>query len=622
MTEREKLIKLYDFFFFIKKDRNTIPLLSKIRLLIIYIISCTALFLSLPYRLFLIPADTLIIKIMFYTSAALFVSATPVFLATRNLYPPQIIIVSGILILAAGEIINLGGFPVWGPLVIFAIIPIFYLILDFRFGVLLPLLIAAGTVIRIAAGGFPEESFFNNYDYRISFTFIIIVSGLLSTATIICIRKVIRSLINLAFTDQITGLPNRSNLEQLLKTKCFANKLTDKYFSLIGIEILNFNNLNNNIGTENCDMVLKEAAKRIISSGSDISGRWSGSVFMISADISEKKSLDFLCSSLLKDLSRVYRINNRNVYVNYAIAVSRFPHEGSTVSQLTGNLISLFDKKSKSPGDILYHDKKSVMKEQYIYRLTEALHKSEFDSEFHMEYQPKICISENRCCSAEALIRWINPELGIVSPGDFIPAAEESGIIRNLTKWIIRKVFSDRAHFKPQDKKFTFAVNLSIHDLKDSTFIHFISRELSLSGCSPPLIEFEVTERFQLDNDPVLLQNIQELTEMGFRIAIDDFGTGYSSLSYLLKMDIHNLKIDKTFVDSISEGADRSSYPIIDAVISMGNSMGIEVTAEGVENEFQLNYLKGKHCTTVQGWYYAKSMRLEKLEEYLITDIK
>ncbi len=280
-----------------------------------------------------------------------------------------------------------------------------------------------------------------------SFAVIIIIAGILSTATILGIRFVIKNLINLAFTDQISGIPNRNRLQQLLKAKCFQNRFPGRHYSLIGIEILNFNNLNSNIGTENCDKVLKEAAERIKFFSSDITGRWSGSIFILSTEIYEIKALEEFCKTVLNILSEAYHINDRQVYVSFVLAVSRFPDDGSTTGKLTSNLISLLDRKSRSSGDILFHNDETTRKEKYIYAITEALNSSVFNMEFSLEYQPKISIKDGIYRSAEALVRWDNPVLGRISPNDFIPAAEECGMIRKLTLWIINKVFTDRMTF-------------------------------------------------------------------------------------------------------------------------------------------------------------------------------
>ena len=272
-------------------------------------------------------------------------------------------------------------------------------------------------MIRLASGSFTENSLYLIPEYRVSFGAIIIIAGIFSTITILCIRIVIKHLINLAFTDQITGIPNRSRFQQLLKIKCYTNRQTEKNFSIIGIEILNFNNLNSNIGTENCDLILNEVSERISIFSSDITGRWSGSVFILSTAIYSTDALMEFCKSVLNILSEVYIINNRQVYVSFVLAVSRFPEDGNTSEKITSNLISLLDRKTRAAGDILFHDNSTIQKEQYMYRLTEALNSADFDREFSIEYQPKISIHDGKYRSAEALLRWVSPELGFISPG-------------------------------------------------------------------------------------------------------------------------------------------------------------------------------------------------------------
>ncbi len=611
--------KLYDLFFYEKNEKNSIPMLSKIRLVLIYSFSLINIIFVLPYALFQYPSETEIVRNIFLVSIILFILSPFVFLVSRNIQLSQWITATGIITLSVEEIIDLTSWPGWGPLILFALIPIFFLIFDFKISILLPVVLSAGTIIRLSLGGFAEESVFNDLSYTRSFITVILIAGILSSLTIISIRILLKHLNELAFMDHVTHLPNRNRLHQMITTRSMYSNVHGHSFTLIGIEILNFNNLNSNIGTKNCDLILESVAERLTSAGNEITGRWSGSIFMQIINTSDKQSIIDSCMHMHKKLSKAYIVNSNSYFVSFVLAASVFPDDGRSAENLTENIISLLDRKDRSAGDILFHDTDHVLKEQKKFRINEALNRADFDREFSLEYQPKINIRNNRCSSAEALLRWTNISLGQVPPSDFIPVAEETGLIRKLTRWVIVKAFNDRkeaSSFFPGDS-FVISINLSILDLKDITLIQFISDHLNLTGCRPSWIEFEVTESIQMDTDIQIRKNIQELNEMGFRIAIDDFGTGYSSFNYLHNMEVHNIKIDKSFIDPIKLEADSTKFPVVDAIISMANTVGIEVTAEGVENRYQLDYLKEKKCTTVQGWLFAKSMPLDQLREYL-----
>ena len=617
MPSSEISNRLNSFLFYCTPAKDSIPLLSKIRLIVIYSIALINIVIVIPYAVFFYPGDSILVILFFRLAIILFCLAPVVFWITRNLQLTQWIVAVGVLILAFEEILDLNSFPGIGPLVIFAIIPIFYLVFDVRIGVVVPAFMAIGTVLRILLSDFSADSLFLDKDYAYSFMSLILIAGLLSIVTVLCISLLYRHLNKLAFLDQVTGLPNRNKLHEGIEARCSGIGHFDDHFSLIGVEILNFNNLNSNIGTKNCDTVLREVASRLESMSTDQTGRWSGSIFMSMGIFNTFEVIEAVCKRLLARLNEVYQIDTGQVFVQFVLAVSRYPEDGVTVETLTENVISLLDQKSRVPGDILFYNEENLKLEQYKFRLNDALNKASLDDEFFLEYQPKMSVADGRCSSAEALLRWSNGELGSISPSVFIPLAEEAGLIRRLTRWVIIRAFTDRVRFRYESNslqdEFTFAINLSILDLKDSSFISFLVKQLEVTGCLPNQIEFEVTEGIQADKDPQIMMNLELLRNMGFKIAIDDFGTGYSSLSYLHKMDAHNLKIDKSFIDQIQGVSENSSYPVVDAIISMGKSMGIEVTAEGVERSEQLNYLKRKNCDIAQGWFFAKSMKLKEL---------
>ncbi len=612
--------KLFNFFYHYRSGHNSIPQLTYIRISIIYLAAVVSAFAALPLGLLYFPSESRMIILSFQTALVLFILSGILFLITRNITLSKILIAAGFIITAIEEIIDIHNAPGMGPLVLLIIAPIFYLVFNIKAGVLFPLLLTAGTILRLAFGTFPPQSLLYSSTYRILYISVTVIGAIGSLGIVFCINYLIQRLYQFAFLDQITGLANKNKLTEDISTKCLAGKYYKKEFSIIGIEILNFNSLNSNLGTKNCDLILKAVAGRLLKNSSTLTGRWSGSVFITLIDTSKKNLVDDYCNFLLESLSDFYKIEQGNVFVQFAAAVSIFPEDGFTIETHTENIMSLFDGKTLHHGDIVYHDNEAVEKKHQRFKITDELGKAKLNSELSLFYQPKMNISDSSCMSAEALLRWTNNKLGTVSPVDFIPAAEESGLIRNITRWVIKKAFNDRVRLQETglegSSNFLFSVNLSIMDLKDRDFIQFLKQQLKETKCNPSKIEFEVTKSIQADNDPLILQNLDNLKQLGFRIAIDDFGKGYSSLSYIHQIDAHNLKIDKSFIDNIIEINDDISYPVIDAIISMGKSLGIEVTAEGVEEKIQLEYLKRKNCDTIQGWIYAKAMDFDKFSSF------
>ena len=211
--------------------------------------------------------------------------------------------------------------------------------------------------------------------------------------------------------------------------------------------------------------------------------------------------------------------------------------------------------------------------------------------------------------------------MGPVSPAHFIPVAEENGSIRYITRWILRRCFTDlkqvQAHFS--DAPAVHAVNLSVMDLKDRDFLPALQALTAEVGVDPRFFEFELTEGMLIDENPQIRQTLEGLTRMGFRLAIDDFGTGYSSLSYLNTLKVHNIKIDQSFIQPIG-GSPGEAHPVVDAIISMGLAMGLEITAEGVETEEQYAYLKKQGCQVIQGWLFSQALTLGEYLSYLSGD--
>lgn len=325
--------------------------------------------------------------------------------------------------------------------------------------------------------------------------------------------------------------------------------------------------------------------------------------------------------SIQESLAKPYVVQNGRSYIQLVSAVSRFPKDSSKSNKIVENVLALLDQEDMRPGNILFYNREYLKREQDRFRLVSSLNRADMDQDFHLVYQPKIDLNKRICVGAEVLLRWNSQELGEISPEIFIPLAEEIGLIQKITKWVIKTSFREiklinEVATNPENQ-LVHAINLSVADLKSKYFVKFVTEELALSGCGPEQIELEMTETLMMENDPQVKDNLRAMKDLGFSIAIDDFGTGYSSLSYLHKLQVHNLKIDKSFTSQIDRDKNDSTTTIIDAIISMGVSLDLNLTAEGVETIEQSNYLKSKGCHTVQGWYYSKGLRLEKYIAYL-----
>lgn len=424
----------------------------------------------------------------------------------------------------------------------------------------------------------------------------------------------------IAFTDTLTGVSNRTQLNEFIIS--FSKRRSG--FSLIGIKIMNLQKINSNLGSKSGDEYVKAIISRLNAylKPNEILGRWSGSLIVllsegiIQADLRNRAEV---LNSIIKD---PYSINRGRISGQLITGISTFPRDTENPLQLVENVNFLLDNPNVLPGDIIFFEKIRLLNELEKYRIIEALNQAKFGNEFEIKFQPKIDLLTKKCVGAEVLLRWNNPILGKISPDRFIPLAEECGIIKSLTRWVINQSFRDIRNIQDsgvlRGNKLVFAINISIIDLKDQEFVDYILLKKSEYNLDQSSIEFEVTEGLLIDEDPVLTSNLKELTNNSFSIAIDDFGTGYSSLSYLNKLNIQNLKLDKSFISDIKDG---KKYPVIDAILSMGNSLGLDITAEGVENQKQEEYLRERMCGVAQGWLYSRALTMSDFMKFLQSNL-
>jgi len=278
-------------------------------------------------------------------------------------------------------------------------------------------------------------------------------------------------------------------------------------------------------------------------------------------------------------------------------------------------------RNQNTSGGIFFLNQDELIKEKFRFSLAESINCAVLDQEFFILYQPKVDLADMKCVGAEVLLRWNHPQLKLIYPDVFIPVAEEMGFIRTLTRWVIGRVVDDLNSGFNSDffltHKLVIAINLSVADLKDRDLVPYIVEQVNRGSSCHDHIEFEITESMLIDDDPQIKENLAGIQKLGFRLSIDDFGTGYSSLSSLHTFQIDNLKIDQSFVRLITGGEMQAPLPVLDAIISMGLSLGVELTAEGIETDEQAEYLRVRGCQTAQGWLYSKGLYLNEFIKYV-----
>lgn len=424
----------------------------------------------------------------------------------------------------------------------------------------------------------------------------------------------------MSYYDDITGIPNRKMFTEKFQELINNNSNSKSQLGIIFFDIDNFKNINDTYGHEIGDEILLKLCERIenILDGRQTFARFGGDEFVIAFSniINEKEINEFLDELLLK-VRKPFEVNNKKIYCTISIGVSVYPKDADRLDMLL-KTADMAMHKAKDEGKNRYKffdvEISNILKRQY--EIEKALRTAIENNEIFMVFQPKISIKGEKVNGFEALVRWVNNELGFISPAEFIPIAENSGLIIDLGKYIIEESFKKCSELCCSTKsKFHIAINISDIQLREEGFISFVSEMLEKYNIPPEYIEFEITEGVIMQSVVKNIELLIELKRLGVSIALDDFGTGYSSLSYLKRLPIDVLKIDKSFVDGI--GVDEKSEYIAESIIKLSHSLNLRVVAEGVETKEQLGYLNKMKCDVAQGYYFSKPEKFEVIKEMI-----
>ncbi len=424
----------------------------------------------------------------------------------------------------------------------------------------------------------------------------------------------------LALFDELTGLPNQILMLERLTQLIGEAKRKNNKVAILFFDIDYFKKVNDSLGHEVGDYILSQMAGRISAEirNYDTVARLDGGKFVvILGNISESSTVSMIAEKLICQFRIPYIIDNRELILTSSIGVSMFPGDGELGETLF--------RKSESA---MYHSKK-VGRNTYSYftdkmnkeiarrlSLENEMHGALERNEFTVYYQPKINISNNKPTGTEALLRWCNPVLGDISPAEFIPIAEQSGLIIQLGEFVLNEAMRDTAEWQQKyDPDLSVAVNLSPRQFRDPNLINYIERTIKKHFSLGRYLELEITEGILMHEHSHISDALERINELGVNIAMDDFGTGYSSLSYLQKFPFNVLKIDKSFVDDITTSP--SDQALIKATVAMAHGLNLKVTAEGVETEEQLAYLENLDCDYAQGYFFSKPIPFDKMDKYL-----
>jgi diguanylate cyclase (GGDEF)-like protein len=406
---------------------------------------------------------------------------------------------------------------------------------------------------------------------------------------------------HMAHHDALTALPNRVLFhERLAEALGRVQRYKDR-LAVLYLDLDHFKSVNDTLGHPVGDLLLRAVAERLGAcvSENDMVARLGGDEFaIIQPGIAGPHEASVLAARLIEAVSRRYEIQSHEIVVGVSIGIALAPDNGLTSDLLLRDAdMALYRAKSEGRGSYHFFEPQMDRDIQARRALELDLRKALAASEFELFYQPQLCLRTDEITGFEALLRWRHPERGLVSPGEFIPLAEESGLIVPIGEWVLRQACEEATKW-PQH--ISVAVNLSPMQFKGRNLVQTVLSALAHSGLAPTRLELEITESILLRETEANLSTLYQLRELGARISMDDFGTGYSSLSYLRAFPFDKIKIDRSFVRDLAERPD--CVAIVRAVSGLGASLGITTTAEGVETHDQLQRLREEGCTEVQGF--------------------
>ncbi len=445
--------------------------------------------------------------------------------------------------------------------------------------------------------------------------------GYVGTASDITTERLAERKINfLAHYDSLTGLLNRAKFTDHLKHAVSRLERYGSPFTILYLDLDQFKAVNDTRGHLIGDKLLAEVSQRIKStvSETDLAARLGGDEFaIILTNNCDAKAASHLAAKLVDTICKPYRMDDETVSIGVSIGIAMAPVNGTRPDQILRNAdLALY--RAKAEGRATYrffetHMDASIRERRILeLELREAIK----NSEFVLHYQPLVSAESQQANAFEALIRWNHPIRGIVPPAEFIPIAEQSGLIQQIGDWTIREACQVAARW-PNDMG--VAVNLSARHFQLSDITGVVRLALAESGLAPERLELEITESLLILNPDDVIEKLKEIKALGISIAMDDFGTGYSSLSYLLKFPFDKIKIDKSFVTASSE--DVAARDILRTIVSLAKSLKIRITAEGVETKEQVDFLRELACNQLQGYYFAKALNDVDLAVYMMSGL-
>jgi len=432
--------------------------------------------------------------------------------------------------------------------------------------------------------------------------------------------KIEQEMRHMAHFDALTGLPNRNLLNDRIDQALEMARRKLLSVGILFIDLDHFKTINDTLGHQVGDQLLTQVAARMteVLRSTDTLGRLGGDEFLLLApDVEDSHSLETLAAKLVEALVQPFNIQTHELHVTTSIGICCFPDHGKDRETLMRNAdTAMYFAKANGRNNFKFFAEILNTEVDSKFQIANALRFALAHNEFSLVYQPLIDDQDGHIFGAEALIRWKSKVLGALSPNQFIPVAEESGLIISIGNWVLRQACTQaRAWQQETGQSLMVAVNLSPQQFRQPDLVDSVRDALRDTGLAPECLELEITESGLMHDVERVILTLQELVDLGVRLAIDDFGTGYSSLSHLRHFRVHKLKVDRSFVQDL--GQDARSEGIVSTVIALAHTLDLEVIAEGVETEQQHKMLRALGCRYLQGYLFSRPLTVEQMGLFL-----
>ncbi len=420
----------------------------------------------------------------------------------------------------------------------------------------------------------------------------------------------------LAQCDMLTGLPNRRALAERVEHAQAVARREGAAFALLTVDLDRFKQINDTLGHSYGDRVLKDVAERLKAClrAVDTVARLGGDEFALLIHQADARGAEHAARRVQEAMSRPFSFDTLSFTVTCSTGIALFPGDGGTADELMASAErAMHWVKESGRSAFRFHQPRKDVDLLSRMRLDHAMRQALVEGQFRLHYQPQIALASGQVIGAEALLRWRDPLRGEISPGEFIPVAEESGFVVPIGEWVLQQAVEQAARWLRQGWRMPVAVNVSALQFQQTNFVDQVAQVLRDAGLPPGLLELELTEGILLRDAQDALHRLEALSALGICMSIDDFGTGYSSLGYLKRFPIQRLKIDRSFVMGLP--GDASDAGIVNAIIQMGRALRLQVIAEGVETEAQRDFLSRAGCHEFQGYLYAPALDPRSFEE-------